>query len=34
MKALESHAKTLHSKRLVGSQFEAWAKELPRFAGL
>ena len=34
MKALESHAKTLHSKRLVGSQFEAWAKELPRFATL
>ena len=23
-----------HSKRLVGSQFEAWAKELPRFAAL
>ena len=42
--SFESHPRTLltmytvwislHSKRLVGSQFEAWAKELPRFAAL
>ena len=25
---------SLHSKRQLGSQFEAWAKELPRFAAL
>ena len=42
--SFESHPRTLltmytvwislHSKRLVGSQFEAWAKELLRFAAL
>lgn len=25
---------SLHSKRLLGSQYEAWAKELPRFAAV